>query len=73
MSELAEKLLDDIRTEHNIQSNKSNGNSIIFSQNTFTDKYHYSKELLNDLLSELKDYGYIEKWITGNFRLLEDE
>lgn len=73
MSELAEKLLDDIRTEHNIQSNKSNGNSIIFSQNTFIDKYHYSKELLNDLLSELKDYGYIEKWITGNFRLLEDE
>ena len=73
MSKLAQNLLNDIRKEY--QNRLNNGESksqVVFSQNIFIEKYNYSKNVLEKLLDELNNYGYIEKWITGDFEFIVD-
>lgn len=73
MSELAKKLLEDIQKEY--QNRLDEGKSPqcnAFSKELFITKYNYSEKVLNELLDELKYFGYITKWITGDFTLIID-
>ena len=73
MSNLARILYKNIKTEY--QNRLDEGKSkqcIAFSKSIFITKYNYPELLLRDLLNELNDYGYIKKWITGDFELIID-
>lgn len=63
MSEKSKTLYQRIISEYKL-SNKSE-----FEYNLFINKYGYSKIELEDLLDELKNCGYIEKWIIEAFTL----
>ena len=42
---------------------------VAFDNSIFIEKYGYSAQILNNLLTELHDLGYIENWIIGGFQL----
>lgn len=74
MSDLATELLNNIRNEfdNRINEGKKPEQSVVFSKNIFISKYKYDPNSLDELLSELHEYGYIQKWITGDFALKID-
>lgn len=74
MSALATDLLNIIRNEFDsrIDEGKTPEQAVIFSKNIFISKYKYDPNTLDELLSELHEYGYIQKWITGDFVLKID-
>ena len=73
MKDLSKKLYEDIKKEY--QNRLDEGKSkqcVAFSKNLFITKYNYPKNVIDGLLDELSDYGYIKKWITGDFELIVD-
>ncbi len=70
MSDNAKQLLQYIHYEYTkrLDEGKSPQNNA-FSKDFFIVKYHYSNNKIDSLLSELRDYGYINKWVTGDFSL----
>lgn len=74
MSDLATDLLNNIRNEfdNRINEGKTPEQAVAFSKNIFITKYKYDPNTLDELLSELHEYGYIQKWITGDFALKID-
>ena len=74
MSDQANKLLDEINAEY--KSRLANGEpkekANVFANQLFTQKYHYDINTLDNLLNELYNYGYIEKWIISAFVLKVD-
>ena len=73
LTKIAQKLLEDIREEYQIRLEDGKSRQCVaFNKNTFTTKYNYSEEIIDDLLTELSDNGYIKKWITGGFELIID-
>lgn len=43
-----------------------------FNRNNFFKKFDYSKDEVEKILCELKEYGLIEKWISGDFAIKID-
>lgn len=70
MSELAFKLLSDIQKKHNEEFSKLNDPDevIAFSEDDFI-KLGYNSNIINNLLIELSNAGYIEMWASGQFIL----
>ena len=70
MSDMAKNLYSDILKEY--QNRLDEGQStqcVAFDNSIFIEKYGYSAQILNNLLTELHDLGYIENWIIGGFQL----
>ena len=74
MTDLANKLLEDIRTEYQnrLDSGKTKEQSVAFDNQLFIEKYHYDANTLTLALDELNDYGYIVKWIAPGFEFVVD-
>lgn len=74
MSNQANKLLDEINAEY--KSRLANGEpkekANVFANQLFLQKYHYDANILDTLLDELSDYGYIVKWIAPGFEFIVD-
>lgn len=69
MSYNANKLLSFIRNEYDnrLKSGLSKEQAIIFNKDDITIKFGSNN--ISDILEELKNYGYIELWISGDFVL----
>lgn len=69
MSNNVWSLLDIIKNEY--QDRLNNGipetQATIFSPSDITSKHNLNPEITDELLDELNENGYIEKWITGMF------
>jgi len=40
-----------------------------FNKDKFFKKFNYSNDEIENILDELKNYGLIEKWISGDFAI----
>lgn len=75
MSDKAQLLLDILHAEYikRIDSgNYTEDGARMFDINKICETNSLDHSLMDDLTSELKQCGYIQKWITGTIVLLED-
>ncbi len=74
MSNGANELLLFIREVYNNRLAKgiSQTQAVIFNKNEVCESFHISSGEIDNLLQELNDYGYIEKWIIPTFELKVD-
>lgn len=65
MSNEAHELLSFIQDEYDnrLKSGIPDNQAIVFEKSSIPTKF----DNISDLLEELSDYGYIQKWITGDF------
>lgn len=76
MSNKAKILLNYLQSEYQnrIESNKNitDDSARMFDVNELCDKYNIDRSLMDKLISELKQYGYIKKLIIGTIVLERD-
>lgn len=76
MSSKAELLLNILHSEYvkrvNSNENYTDDSARMFNISELCDTYNLEHALVDELAHELKQYGYIQKWITGTIVLLGD-
>ncbi len=74
MSNDASNLLSLINSDYQERLNNgiSKNGAVAFYKIPFARKHNYDGRVLEALLEELKQYGYIKKWITGDFEFKVD-
>lgn len=76
MTTMSQKILDYMQQEYKKRvSNNSNitdDSTRCFSQEELCKSLNLNIDTIEEATSELKSYGYIEKWINGVVKLLED-
>ena len=54
-------------------SNMTDDGARIFSKDELSESLNTDSNKVDIALTELKDYGYIQKWITGNAVLIRED
>lgn len=73
MNKLCNIFLSQIIDEYNKRPiDENGGKKDYFNTQFFIDKYGYSSEVIDDLINTLNEYGYITKFINGDFSLNTD-
>lgn len=77
MTTLADKVLDYMQQEYKNRiannSNMTDDGARIFSKTELSESLNTDYNKVDIALTELKDYGYIQKWITGNAVLIRED
>ena len=77
MTTLADKVLDYMQQEYKNRiannSNMTDDGARIFSKDELSESLNTDSNKVDIALTELKDYGYIQKWITGNAVLIRED
>ena len=77
MTTLADKVLDYMQQEYKNRiannSNMTDDGARIFSKDELSESLNTDSNKIDIALTELKDYGYIQKWITGNAVLIRED
>ena len=77
MTAIANKILDYMQQEYKNRiannSNMTDDGARIFSKDELSESLNTDSNKVDIALTELKDYGYIQKWITGNAVLIRED
>ena len=77
MTTLADKVLDYMQQEYKNRiannSNMTDDGARIFSKDELSESLNTDSNKVDIALTELKDYGYIQKWITENAVLIRED
>lgn len=77
MTATANKVLDYMQQEYKNRiannSNMTDDGARIFSKSELSESLNTDSNKVDIALTELKDYGYIQKWITGNAVLIRED
>lgn len=77
MTAIANKVLDYMQQEYKNRiannSNMTDDGARIFSKDELSESLNTDSNKVDIALTELKDYGYIQKWITGNAVLIRED
>ena len=76
MGDLTSKVLEFMRNESNNRINSGNytkDGAKIFSTNDIYDNFDSNHEDIDDALRSLVDNNYLEKWIIGSYKLLDED
>lgn len=74
MSNESNKLLTILQDEYNnrISAGINDTKAKLFCYDDLAQKYNYDTNSLKKLFKELSEYGYLEKWVIGTFKLKVD-
>jgi len=77
MTAIANKVLDYMQQEYKNRiannSNMTDDGARIFSKSELSESLNTDSNKVDIALTELKDYGYIQKWITGKAVLIRED
>ena len=77
MTAIANKVLDYMQQEYKNRiannSNMTDDGARIFSKDELSESLNTDSNKIDIALTELKDYGYIQKWVIGKVVLMRED